>query len=449
MTLKDVWKKTLVQLEGQVTENALNMWIGTLELVAYEDDAMVFISPSQFQKDIVMSKYKDVISATMTNVVGFDIDVNVVTPEERNRIVPRNTLKRAEENNVDRKIEQITASFAHPEFTFENFVVGESNRHAHAACMAVARNPSGAYNPLFIYGSTGLGKTHLLFAVQNEILKQYPNKVALYVRSEDFTNEFIEAVRNNTQTEFKNKYRTVDLLMMDDVQFIGGKESTQSEFFHTFEALYGENKQIILVSDRPPRDIQLLTDRMRSRFESGVIVSVGQPEYELKAAIIQQRCKFYNMDLSEDVVEFIARHVKSNIRQIEGVLKKMMAYRMMSQAMPNMAIAQSAINDITNENLPLPVLIDKILLEVSSDFDVSIDAICSKSRLERYTEARQVAMYIMRNITSMSLPEIGKQFSNRDHSTVHHAIERIEERLRINPGLKLRIDDIIKNVKEK
>ncbi|MBO5220795.1 MAG: chromosomal replication initiator protein DnaA [Clostridia bacterium] len=448
MTFKNVWEKTLVELEQLVSKNALEMWIGTLEPVAYEDDAAVMISPSPFQRDIVMSKYKDIISAAMSEVVGFEITINVLTPEERKRQTPTATIPQPE-SKVEESIEQITATLAHPEFTFENFVVGESNRHAHAACLAVSQNPSGAYNPLFIYGSTGLGKTHLLFAIQNEIHKRYPNKVSLYVRSEDFTNEFIESVKNNTQTEFKNKYRTVDLFMMDDVQFIGGKESTQTEFFHTFEALYSENKQIILVSDRPPRDIQLLTDRMRSRFESGVIVSVGQPEYELKAAIISQRCQFYGMNLTDDVISFIAHNVKSNIRQIEGVLKKMMAYRLISNSTPNMAIAQSAINDITNENQPLPVLIDKILLEVSREYDVTIDEICSTRRLEKFTNARQVAMYIMREITSMSLPEIGKQFSNRDHSTVHHAIERIEYKIRQNPNLKLRIDDIIKTIREK
>ncbi len=445
MTFRNVWEKTLVQLEEMVSKNALEMWIGTLEPVAYENDAAVLISPSPFQRDIVMSKYKDVISAAMTEVVGFEIDINVLTPEERNPLGAVPPTPPPEEDPIS----NITSSIAHPEYTFDNFVVGDSNRHAHAACIAVAQNPSGAYNPLFIYGSTGLGKTHLLFSIQNEILKKFPNKVSLYVRSEDFTNEFIEAVRNNSQAEFKNKYRTVDLLMMDDVQFIGGKESTQTEFFHTFESLYGENKQIILVSDRPPRDIQLLTDRLRSRFESGVIVSVGQPDYELKAAIIRQRCRFYGMDLTDDVVEFVAQHIKSNIRQIEGVLKKMMAYRLISQSTPNMAIAQSAIRDITNENQPLPVVIDKILLEVSREYDVTIDEMCSSRRIEKITNARQIAMYIMREITPMSLPEIGKQFGNRDHSTVHHAIERVEYKITVNSNLKLRIDNLIKNIREK
>lgn len=448
MTFRNVWEKTLVQLQEMVTKNALDMWIKTLEPVAYKDDAAVLVSPSPFQRDIVMSKYKDVIAAAMTEVVGFDIDVNVITQEEN---VRGTTPPKIEENKEEEPdpISNFTASIVHPEYTFDSFVVGDSNRHAHAACIAVAQNPSGAYNPLFIYGASGLGKTHLLYAIQNEVKRKFPGKNCLYVRSEDFTNEFIEAVRSSSQSDFKNKYRTVDLFMVDDVQFLGGKESTQSEFFHTFEALYGDNKQIVLVSDRPPRDIQLLTDRLRSRFESGVIVSVGQPEYELKAAIVRQRCQFYKMDLADDVVEFIAQHVKSNIRQIEGVLKKMMAYRLISQSTPNMAIAQSAIRDITNENQPLPVVIDKILLEVSREYDVTIDEICSQRRIEKITNARQIAMYIMREITPMSLPEIGKQFGNRDHSTVHHAIERVEYKIRMNSNLKLRIDDIIKNIREK
>ncbi len=449
MTFLNVWEKTLVQLQEMVTKNALDMWIKTLEPVAYKDDAAVLISPSPFQRDIVMSKYKDVIAAAMTEVVGFEIDVNVITQEENVRgSAPQKTEERMEEEPDP--ISNFTASIVHPEYTFDSFVVGDSNRHAHAACMAVAKNPSGAYNPLFIYGASGLGKTHLLYAIQNEVKRKYPDKNCLYVRSEDFINEFIElVVQQKKAMDFKNKYRSLDLFMVDDIQFIGGKESIQVEFFNTFEALFGDNKQIVLVSDRPPRDIQLLTDRLRSRFESGVIVSVGQPEYELKAAIIRQRCQFYKMELSDDVVEFIAQHVKSNIRQIEGVLKKMMAYRLISQSTPNMAIAQSAIRDITNENQPLPVVIDKILLEVSREYDVTIDEICSSRRIEKITNARQIAMYIMREITPMSLPEIGKQFGNRDHSTVHHAIERVEYKIRMNSNLKLRIDDIIKNIREK
>jgi len=448
MTFRDVWDRTLEQLKEMVSKNALEMWILPLEPVAYENDAMILICPSVFQRDIVMSRYKDIIVAAMTETVGFEMNIDVLTPEERKRAAPTAHVPEPE-NKIEESLEKLTSSLAHPEFSFDNFIVGDSNRHAQAACMAVAKNPSGAYNPLFIHGPTGLGKTHLLHAIHNEVLKDNPHKKCLYVRSEDFINELVESMKQHTMTEFKNKYRTLDLFMVDDIQFIAGKDSTQVEFFHTFEALFAENKQIILVSDRPPRDIQLLTDRLRSRFESGVIVSVGAPEYELKAAIIRQRCQFYGMELSDDVVAFIAQHVKSNIRQIEGVLKKMMAYRLISNSTPNMAIAQSAIRDITNENQPLPVVIDKILLEVSREYEVTIDDICSQKRMAKISDARQVAMYIMREITPMSLPEIGKQFGNRDHSTVHHAIERVESRIAVNPNLKLRIDDIIKDIREK
>ncbi|MBO5248898.1 MAG: chromosomal replication initiator protein DnaA, partial [Clostridia bacterium] len=242
MTLRDVWDKTLVQLKEMVTNNALDMWISTLELVAYEDDAAIFISPSPFQRDIVMSKYKDIIAAAMTEVVGFDIDVNVVTAEERKRSSVTPVVVPSEEEDP---ISNITSSIVHPEYTFENFVVGDSNRHAHAASMAVAKNPSGAYNPLFIYGASGLGKTHLLYAIQNEVKSKFPTKNCLYVRSEDFINEFIElVVQQKKSMDFKNKYRSLDLFMVDDIQFIGGKESIQVEFFNTFEALFGDNKQI-------------------------------------------------------------------------------------------------------------------------------------------------------------------------------------------------------------
>jgi chromosomal replication initiator protein len=316
MTFRNVWDKTVEQLEQMVTKNALDMWIRTLEPIAYENDAAILMAQSPFQRDIVMSRYKDIIAAAMGEVVGFEMDVDVVTAEERKKIVPSTVIE--DHPKVEEKLEKITSSFSHPQYSFENFIVGDSNRHAHAACLAVAQNPSGAYNPLFLHGSTGLGKTHLLYAIQNEIKKLYPEKITLYIRSEDFTNELIENVKRNTMSEFKNKYRSLNVLMVDDIQFIAGKNSTQDEFFHTFNALYEANKQIILVSDRPPRDIQLLEDRLRSRFEMGLITDIYQPEYELKVAIIRQRCQFYGLDLSDEVVGFIAQHVKSNIRRSKG-----------------------------------------------------------------------------------------------------------------------------------
>lgn len=448
MTFRDVWDNTLTALDDTITENAMKMWIRTLEPVAYENDAMILICQTTFQKEIVMSKYKDVISTTMSELVGFDITINVQTHEERLQTSYTSRPSKPPHPEVQENFKNLTESIAHPEFTFANFVVGESNRHAHAACLAVAQNPSGAYNPLFLYGSTGLGKTHLLYAIQNEIKIHHPEKTSLYIRSEDFTNDLIENLKRNTMSDFKNKYRSLDILMMDDIQFIAGKDSTQDEFFHTFETLYAANKQIILVSDRPPRDIQLLTDRLRSRFESGVIVSVGQPEYELKAAIIRQRCQFYKMAINDDVISFIANNVKSNIRQIEGVLKKMMAYALIANSVPNMAVAQAAIRDITNDNQPIPIVVDRVMFAVSNGFNVTVDELCSESRQSRIKTARQVAIYCLSQLTPMSLREIGMQFGGRDHSTIYHSINRIETAMRTNSSLRLRVEEIIKDIRD-
>ena len=441
---KSVWETAVTKLEKNISETAMNLWIKTITPIGYESDTIVLLVDSSFHRDIIMSRYREEIRSALSEVVGFEIDINVFTPEERKQFHRSTTDTKISDINME--LENLIPVPPHPEYTFENFIVGDSNKHAQAACLAVANNPAGAYNPLFLYGNTGLGKTHLLYAIQNEVRKRFPSKKTLYIKSEDFTNELIENLKKNTMAEFKNKYRSLDVLLVDDIQFIAGKDSTQDEFFHTFNALYESNKQIILASDRPPRDIQLLESRLRSRFESGLITDIYIPEYELKVAIIKQRCRTYHLELTDDVIEFIAQHVKSNIRQVEGVLKKMMAFQLISSSQPNIAIAQAAIRDITNENEPLPVIIDRIILAVSREFEVPSDDIISTKRVEKTTLARQVAMYIMREITDMSLPEIGQQFSGRDHSTVHHAVRKIEEMMSQKSTFKARIEDLIKNI---
>lgn len=441
---KNVWQTAVDKLESSISETAMTLWIKTIQPVIYENDSAVLLVESPFHRDIIMSKYRDLIRKVLTEIVGFEMDINVVTPEDKRY---SGKLKQNEVNeNLD--LEQFVEP-VFPEYTFENFIVGDSNKHAHAACIAVAKNPAKAYNPLFLYGNTGLGKTHLLYAIKNEIKKTYPNYKTLYIKSEDFTNDLIEYIGKKNMQEFKNKYRSVDVLLVDDIQFIAGKDSTQDEFFHTFNALYEANKQIILASDRPPRDIQLLESRLRSRFESGIITDIYMPEYELKVAIIKQKAISYNISLPEDVIDFVAQRIKNNIRQLEGVLKKIMAFQLISKSPPNIAIAQSAIRDITNENEPLPIIVDKVITEVSREFEVSPEDIKSKKRIESITFARQVSMYIMREITDMSLPEIGQQFNGRDHSTVHHAIKKIEDKINVNNILKSRINDIIKNIRER
>jgi len=445
-SFKSIWQLTVEHLASYISEPAMDLWINPMVPIVYENDCAVFMVESPFQRDIIMSKYKDLICSEMSKIVGFDMNINVTTPDEKKYPKPKPIIEQEKKPEVE--YESIPKPI-YPEYTFDTFVVGDSNKHAHAACLAVANNPAHAYNPLFLYGNTGLGKTHLLKAIRNEIQVKFPNYKTIYVTGEEFTSELIENIRNKTMTEFKNKYRNIDALFVDDIQFIANKDSTQDEFFHTFNALYDAGKQIVLASDRPPRDIQLLENRLRSRFEMGIITDIYMPEYELKVAIIKQKAKTYGIELPDDVVEFVAMKIKNNIRQLEGVLKKIMAFQLISNLPPSIAIAQSAVRDIVTENEPAPVIFDKVLNEVSREFNVTVEDIISKKRIENITFARQIAMYIMREITDLSLPEIGENFNGRDHSTVHHSIRKIEDKLEKNPSLKLRIDNIIKTVKER
>ncbi len=439
---ENLWAAAVERLSEHISKQAMDLWIRPIIPVSYVDFCAVLLVDSSFQRDIIMSKYKDLINSVLSDMVGFEMSINVITPEERS---PSSSQKRPEKPKVE--IESLVEPI-YPEYTFNTFVVGESNKHAYAACSAVAKNPAKAYNPLFIYGNTGLGKTHLLKAIRNEIAVNFPSYKTIYITGEEFTNELIENIRNKTMPEFKNKYRSIDVLFVDDIQFIANKDSTQEEFFHTFNALYEANKQIVLASDRPPRDIALLENRLRSRFEMGIITDIYLPEYELKVAIIKQKATTYGLDLPDDVVDFIAMKIKNNIRQIEGVLKKIMAFQLISNLPPSISVASSAVKDITSENEPTPVVFDKVIKEISREFNVSEEDILSKKRMEAITFARQIAMYVMREVTDLSLPEIGQTFNGRDHSTVHHAIHKIDEKIKTNPALKSRIDTVIKNVKE-
>ena len=447
---KNVWYKAVENLEGQITATAFDLWIKSIQPVKYESDCAVLLVESQFQKDVVTAKYKEIIKKALSEVAGFEMDISLITSAEmkNNRIKPIETSETVAE--IEESITPI-----YNEYTFDNFVVGDSNKHAYAACLAVAKNPAKAYNPLFIYGNTGLGKTHLLYAIKNESQKLFPKSKILYIKSEDFVNELVELTQKGraplgdqkkTMTDFKKKYRSVDILLVDDIQFIAGKELSQIEFFHTFDALYENNKQIILSSDRPPRDIAYLDARLRARFEQGITADIVMPEYELKVAIIKQKASQFNIKISEDVIAFIAQRIKHNIRQIEGVLKKLKAIQLISDSPPNIAIAEIAIKDITTENEPEPVVVDKVLTEVSREFEVSVDDIKSKKQSANITFARQIAMYIIREITDMSLERIGEEF-NRDHATTHHSVKKIETKIENSIFLKSKIDDIIKNIR--
>ena len=335
------------------------------------------------------------------------------------------------------------------EFTFDTFIVGPSNKFAHAASMAVASKPASLYNPLFIYGNSGLGKTHLLYAIRNEIGRTNPKMDIIYIKGDEFTNELIEAIRHGTTGEFHQRYRRADVLLVDDIQFIAGKDSTQEEFFHTFNTLYEAKKQIVLTSDRPPKDIQTLEERLLTRFEWGLTADIQPPDFETRIAIIKRKAELLKIDLPDSIVEYIANRLKNNIRQLEGAVKKIKAYHLLNGQPYTIQTAQAAISDIINNDQPTPVTVEKIIDEVARTFGTTSNDIRSSRRSANISSARQVAMYVVREITDMSMEAIGQEFGGRDHSTVVYAIQQIDEKSARDPKMKATVNDIVKNIRDR
>lgn len=406
--IETIWQSAFEKIGEKISEQALNIWISKVKPISFDGQTFVLQVPTSFYRDVVLKQFNDKIVSSLSEIMGFEVDIEVISEED--------------DKTVKEKIkEPIFRPNDSEFFTFDNFMVGESNKYAYNICRAVAENPGTAYNPLFLHGSTGLGKTHLLKAIKYQIEKNNPNYKCIYISSEGFTNELIESIRNKTTQEFKNKYRNADVLLIDDIQFFAGKDSTQEEFFHTYNYLKDGNKQIILASDRPPKDIHPLEDRLIGRFESGIITSIESPELELRVAIVKNKAMYYNVAISDEVAYFIAETIKNNIRKIEGVINKMKADQFIKGSAPTIASVKSNIKDISEENEPLPVLVDKIILEVSRNYDVKPEDIRSRKRQMNIKNARHVSLYILRELTSISLDDIGMFFSNLDHSSVHHA----------------------------
>ena len=332
------------------------------------------------------------------------------------------------------------------EYTFENFIVGSSNKFAHAACLAVADRPAGAYNPLFIYGPSGLGKTHLLYAITNELKKKIGNVRVIYIKGEDFTNQMIDSMSRQAMTEFRDKYRSCDVLLIDDIHFIAGKTSTQEEFFNTFNALHEAGKQIIMTSDRPPREIKTLEERLRTRFEWGLIADIQPPDMELRTAIIKKKAAVFNVSIPEDVLTFLAENLRSNIRQIEGAIKKLGAKSFLTGRLITMELARSCISELLGGAEPVTVTVDKIFAAVYKKYDIKKEDIVSSKRTKEIANARHITVYVIRQITDMSLPNIGK-IIERDHSTVLSSLDAIEKRMVQNPVFRTEIEEMIKEIK--
>ena len=432
----EIWETIRELLRSRVTEVAYNVWLQPLEFVGFEKD-VITLSISDFKRKIIVDKFSDLINECCEAAFGFPVQVNYVVPGDFSPASQSEAGARA----VGRDDDDYN-------YTFDNFIIGPSNRFAHAAALNVANNPGKAYNPLFIYGHSGLGKTHLLSAIMNEVKAQRPRETVLYTSGEHFTNELIHYIRDHNTAAFHDKYRTCDVLLVDDIQFISNKETTQEEFFHTFEALKNAGKQIVLTSDRPPREMDTLEERLRTRFEGGLIADIQPPSLETRMAIVKKKADELSVDLSDEVVSFIAENIKKNIRQLEGTVKKIKAYQEVEGTRPNIAIAKKAISDISNDNPPLPVTVENIINEVARTFDVSAADIRSDRRNANISQARQIAIYIVHEVTDLSMKAIGVEFGNKHYSTVIYALGEIKSKLEKNMQLKATVDDIIKNINE-
>ena len=439
-SFKDVLEAAQLYCKGQMAEPTYNLYIDGLEPVSFEDSSHITLSVrNDFICKIVSDRYLGLLKEAFKSVLGFDVDIQLVVPS-----TPPHEVVLAQQYDLNPASPQ-----GNYEFTFENFIKGPSNQFAFAAAQAVAANPSGAYNPLFIYGGSGLGKTHLLTAIQIEIKRTHPDFVIMYVTCEQFTNELIAAIRAGSTEDFRMKYRVADLLLVDDIQFIAGKESTQEEFFHTFNTLYESKKQIVLTSDRPPKDIATLEDRLKTRFEWGLTADIQPPDFETRIAIIKRKAELLDIVVPDNVSEYIANKLKSNIRQLEGAVKKLKAYYLLEGKAPNINTAQAAISDIINNDQPAPVTIEKIIEEVGRTFGVSPDDIRSAKRNAAVSNARQIAMYVVRDITQLPMASIGEEFGGRDHSTVVYATQQVEKNMVKDPRTKATIEDIIKNIRDR
>ena len=428
----EIWQLVQQELKNQVTEVAYNVWLSPLEFVKFENNT-VYLSISEFKKNIIADKFMKSLTAAIEKILGFSVDIVFLVPGD---------VKTQEKSGSDND-----QTFEH-DYTFDNFITGPSNRFAHAAALNVANYTRINYNPLFIYGHSGLGKTHLLLAIMNEIKQQRPDAKIIYTSGELFTNEFIYYIGNHNTYAFHEKYRNCDVLLVDDIQFIAKTETTQEEFFHTFNALKNNGSQIVLTSDRPPREMMTLEERLRTRFESGLIADIQPPTLETRMAIVKKKSDDLNIILNDDVVKFIAENIKKNIRQLEGIVKKIAAYRDVEGTVPSIAVAKRAISDIINDSQPTPVTVENIINEVARTFDVSPADIRSSKKSANISLARQVAIYIVERVTGLSLKAIGSEFGNQHHSTIIYSLKESKAKIEKDVALKATVDDIIKNINE-
>ena len=428
----EIWSSVIALLEKELTPTAVSTWFYDAEAIDLQEDRLVICTPSAFKKNILVQRYLPILKKVLYDLFAAEMDVLVLTKEEANAY-----------GTSDRKNENVL--IGNEEFTFEHFVVGSSNQFAYNAALHVADNPGKSYNPLFIYGESGLGKTHLLYAIYHTIHQNHPEYNIIFIKGDEFTNELQEAIRSKSTDAFRAKYRDKDLLLVDDIQFIAGKEATQEEFFNTFNNLYEANHQIVLTSDRPPSDMSKLENRLRTRFEWGLLADIQPPDYETRCAIIKNKSILLGLELPNDLVEYIAQNITANVRQLEGTIKRLLAYRdLMGQNVndENTSRAIQALIRARDEYVPSPeVIID----ETAKYYSIDPKAILGSSRTKDIVLARQVSIYLIRSITNLSLPEIGKVF-NQHHTTIMHSLDKVEKLMKDNRELSEIVRDIKSNI---
>lgn len=441
--LSTVWQATLSEMSNELSKPSFETWFKSVRPVSMNDFCIFIEVPNEFTREIIESRYRNLIINTLRKVTASNYDVTfIVSPkqfdseerrlDEEESLSPKTVLNSPPHSSV-----------FNPRYTFDTFVVGSCNRLSHAASQAVAETPSKAYNPLFIYGGVGLGKTHLLHAIGQYILMSHNLSKVLYFSTEKFTNEFINAIRDNKTINFRNKYRNMDVLLIDDIQFLAGKEQTQEEFFHTFNTLHESNRQIVISSDRPPKEIPTLEDRLRSRFEWGLITDIQPPDLETRIAILRKKALSDGLSIPNEVIQHVAAKIETNIRELEGALIRIVAYASLTSSPITLKLTDEALKNILFTS-KRSILVNEIINATAARFNISPDALQAKKRTQDIALCRQVAMYLARELTDLSLPKIGEEFGGRDHTTVIHAYRKIEQQLVKDHEFKMKIE-MIKN----
>ncbi len=438
------WEAILNIIEIETSSVSFNTWFKDTQIIDIQDNALSISVKNEFTKEILNTRYLELIRNSALQVLNKEYAIKFVLPNEQSNIEKKNAKK--SDVLQDPLNNQSTLN---PRYVFDSFVVGNSNRMAHAAALAVAEAPARAYNPLFLYGGVGLGKTHLMHSIAHYILDQNPSAKVLYASSEKFTNELINSIRDDKNESFRNKYRNIDVLLIDDIQFIAGKERTQEEFFHTFNTLHEANKQIIISSDRPPKEIETLEDRLRSRFEWGLIADIQSPDLETRIAILRKKAEIESLSVPEEVLLFIARTVISNIRELEGALNRILAFSSLTNKPITVELANEALKDLISKDRPKVITAEYIQETVANFFHMKPEELKSSKRTRNIAYPRQIAMYLCRKLTDLSLPKIGEKFGGRDHTTIIHGFEKISKELQTDVELSQIINELQSKITSK